>query len=151
MIYSRSPIFWGEDYNPLDPDKIKWKVMLPYPQVLRLFERKSTVAAVLCELVWLHFEQRRNPVRYSGSRLSRYVRRRGLQILKREKWIHVEQERGKAPVVTLLWLKPTRADPAQKPGRILHKTRANSAHPLHILSSLGFSLLTSSWLGRDFP
>ena len=123
MIYSRSPIFWGEDYNPLDPDKIKGKVMLPFPQVLRLFDGKSAVAAVLCELAWLHFEQRRNPVKYSGSRLSRYVRRRGLEVLESEKWISMEQERGKAPVVTLTWLKQTRgiphitgAESAQNPG-----------------------------------
>jgi len=128
MIYSRSPIIWGEDYNPLDPDKTKGKVMLPFPQVLRLFDGKSAVAAVLCELAWLHFEQRRNPVKYSGSRLSRYVRRRGLEVLESEKWISTEQERGKAPVVTLTWLKTDPGGFRTKPGRIPHKTRANSAH-----------------------
>jgi hypothetical protein len=116
MIYSRSSVFWGEDYDPLDPAKIKWKVLLPFPQVLRLFEGKSAVAAVLCELAWLHFEQHRNPVKYSGSRLSRYVRRRGLEVLEREKWITVKQEHGKAPLVTLRWIKPTRAESAQNPG-----------------------------------
>jgi hypothetical protein len=86
--------------------------MLPFPQVLRLFEGKSTVATVLCELAWLHFKQHQNPVQYKGSRISRQVRRRGLKLLEQEKWISVEQKRGKAPVVTLLWLKPTCANSA---------------------------------------
>jgi hypothetical protein len=124
-VYSRSPVIWGEHYDPLDPDKIKGKVMLPFPQVLCLFDGKSAVAAVLCELAWLHFEQHRNPVKYSGSRLSRHVRRRGLEALESENWITVERECGKAPLVTLRWLKRTRAAFTPKPG--LKQTRANSA------------------------
>jgi hypothetical protein len=130
-VYSRSPIIWGEDYDILDPDKVKWKVILPYPQIMTLAEGKCADLAVLFELAWLHFEQKCNPVKYKGSRLSRYVRVRGLKLLEREKWISVEQERGKAPLVTLRWLKPTRASTAQKPVRV-------PQHPLHNLNGFLF-------------
>jgi hypothetical protein len=127
MIYSRSPIIWGKDYDPLDPAKISAFVQLPYPQVLSLAEGRSALFAVLTELVWRYFEQKKNPVRYSDSRLSRYVRRRGLEVLGSENWITVEQERGKAPLVTLRWLKRTRATSTPKPGLFPHQTRAISA------------------------
>jgi hypothetical protein len=127
MIYSRSPVIWGEDYNPLDPDKVTAFVQLPYPQVLGLAKGQSAMFAVLMELAWKYFEQKKNPVKYNGSRLNRYVRMRGLEMLEREKWITMEQECGKAPVVTLKWLKLTRASSAPKPVRVPHKTRADSA------------------------
>ena len=137
-VYSRSPIIWGEDYDILDPDKVKWKVILPYPQIMTLAEGKCADLAVLFELAWLHFEQKCNPVKYKGSRLSRYVRVRGLKLLEREKWISVEQEQGKAPMVTLRWLKRTRAGSAHtnpggfrtKPGRVLHKTCRDATPPV---------------------
>jgi hypothetical protein len=128
MIYTRSPIFWGDDYNMLDPEKIKWKVILPYPQIMTLAEGKCADLAVLFELAWLHFEQKSNPVKYKGSRISRHVRRRGLKLLVRKKWISVEQEQGKAPVVTLLWIKPTRASTAHRPALVPRKTRASTEH-----------------------
>jgi hypothetical protein len=128
MIYSRSPIFWGENYDILDPEKVSTFVRLPYPQIMTLVEGKAADLAVLFELAWLQFEQKCNPVKYKGSRLSRYVRRRGIKLLRREKWISVEQECGKAPLVTLRWLKPTRASTAHQPGLVPHKTRASTAH-----------------------
>jgi hypothetical protein len=124
MIYSRSSVIWGEDYNILDPEKVSTFIKLPYPQVLVLAKGKSAVFAILIELAWKHFEQKKNPVKYCGSKLSRYVRRQGLKILEREKWITVDQKCGKAPVVTLRWLKLTRADSVHQPGRNPHKTRA---------------------------
>jgi hypothetical protein len=138
MIYSRSPIIWGEDYDILDPAKVSTFVQLPYPQVLSLAESRSAIFAVLMELAWKYFEQKCNPIKYKGSRISRYARRRGLKILEREKWISVEQEQGKAPMVTLRWLKRTRAGSAHtnpggfrtKPGRVLHKTCRDATPPV---------------------
>ena len=127
MIYSRSPVIWGEDYDILDPKKVSTFIKLPYPQIMTLAEGKTADLAVLFELVWLQFEQKCNPVKYKNSRLSRHVRRRGLKLLVREKWITVEQEQGKAPLVTLRWLKLTRAGTAPKPVRVPHKTRASTA------------------------
>jgi hypothetical protein len=112
MIYSRSPVFWGEDYDILDPEKVTTFVQLPYPQILRLAEGRSAVFAVLMELAWRHFEQKKNPVKYTNSRLNRYVRRRGLKVLESENWITMTQECGKAPLVTLRWLKRIRATSA---------------------------------------
>jgi hypothetical protein len=112
MIYSRSPVFWGENFDILNSDKVNTFVKLPYPQVLRLATGRSAMFAVLIELTWKQFEQKKNPIKYNGSKLNRYVRMRGLDLLKRENWITVEQKRGKAPVVTLRWIKLTRADSA---------------------------------------
>jgi hypothetical protein len=104
MIYSRSSVIWGEDYDPLDPAKVTTFVKLPYPQVLGLAKGQSSALTVLIELAWLYFENHKNPVRFKGSRLHRNARKRGLEILEREKWINVKQERGKAPLVTLRWV-----------------------------------------------
>jgi hypothetical protein len=140
VIYSRSPAIWGEDFGILDPAKVTTFVKLPYPQVLRLAENtKDPALAVLSEVIWLQFKSGKNPFRYSGSRLNRYTRMRGLKILKQENWISVIQEQGKAPLVTLRWIKLTRVSPAQnpcvgrtEPVRVAHKTRADSAPPFHI-------------------
>jgi hypothetical protein len=122
-IYTRDPVFWGEDYDILDPENVSKFIKIPYPQIMTLAEGKTADLAVLFELVWLQFEQGCNPVKYKKSRLSRYVRMRGLKLLVRKRWITVKQEYGKAPVVTLRWLKTdlcecrtqTRASAAQNP------------------------------------
>jgi hypothetical protein len=115
MIYSRSPAIWGEDFDILNPAKVTTFVKIPYPQVLRLAKGKNAVFGVLMELIWLQFKSGKNPVRYAGSRLDRHVRIRGLKRLKQENWILVVQERGKAPLVTLRWIKLTRAETLHDP------------------------------------
>ena len=137
MISSRSPLIWGEEYDPViaKQDFIK----MPYPLIMGLAEVvQDPAVAVLSELIWQSFTTGKSCFRYSSARLDRYVKRRGLAILEREKWITVEQERGKAPLVSLRWMNQTRASGAQnpavqrtKPGRPAHKTRAPDAPPLH--------------------
>jgi hypothetical protein len=132
MIYSRSPIIWGEDYDPVlaKQDFIK----MPFPLVVRLAENaKYPALAVLSELIWESFTTGKNPVKYSSDRLTRYVKRRGLAILERERWITVDQRKGKAPLVTLRWLKTNLGRISPQPGPNRPTTRAESAHPLHIL------------------
>jgi hypothetical protein len=110
-VCTRSSAIWGENFNILDPGKISTFVKLPYPQIMTLVAgqiKGNAHLAVLFELVWLQFDQNRNPFEYKESRLNRYARMRGLKILQQEKWIKVAQERGKFPVITLLWIQASK-------------------------------------------
>jgi hypothetical protein len=125
MIRSRSSAIWGEDHDPVIAKQNFIK--MPYPLVVRLAENaKYPALAVLSELIWESFTSGKNPIRYSSDRLTRYVKRRGLAILKREGWITVEQKRGKAPVVTLRWLKTNLGRISPQPGPNRTKTWAES-------------------------